>query len=108
MTSVFKFLFRVLGYACIAIAIVAGISDASSSIALSQVELQPLGKLLFDLFPDSFPILQPAIERHIHPALWDPGILTVLTWPVWAFFAPLGLLFLWIGARSRRQTVQFA
>ena len=84
MISIVKFVFRLMGLAFLAIAIIAGISDASTSIAQSQVQLQPLGQLLFGLFPDTFPILQPAIERHVHPALWDPVLLTLMTWPVWA------------------------
>lgn len=108
MISVLKFLFRLLGYACLAIAIIAGISDASTSIAQSQVQLVPLGQVLYDFFPDTFPILQPAIERHVHPFLWDPVVLTLLVWPVWAVFAPLGLIFLWLGARRRRRQVLFA
>lgn len=108
MFSVLKFIFRLTGLALLAVAIIAGISDASTSIAQSQVQLQPLGQLLFNLFPDTFPILQPAIERHIHPALWDPVLLTLMTWPVWAVFAPVGLLFLWLGARRQRYQTQFA
>ncbi|WP_305987654.1 hypothetical protein [Roseibium sp. MMSF_3544] len=72
------------------------------------MRLEPLGQFLFELFPDTFPILQPAIERHIHPALWDPVLLTAMTWPVWAVFAPLGLMFLWMGARRRQHQPQFA
>lgn len=108
MISVLKFLFRLFGMGLLAVAIISGISDASTSIAQSQVQLQPLGQLLFNTFPDTFPILQPAIERHVHPALWDPVLLTLMTWPVWAVFAPLGLAFLWLGARRRRQVPQFA
>ncbi|MET1413572.1 hypothetical protein ABVF61_14965 [Roseibium sp. HPY-6] len=108
MISVFKFIFRLAGLGLLAVAIIAGISDASTSIAQSQTQLQPLGQLLFSLFPDTFPILQPAIERHVHPALWDPVLLTLMTWPVWAVFAPLGLAFLWLGARRRGYQPQFA
>ncbi|MCX2724212.1 hypothetical protein [Roseibium salinum] len=89
-------------------AIIAGISDASTSIAQSQVLLAPLGQVWFDLSPDTLNLAQAVIQRHIHPALWDPALQTVLTWPVWAVFAPLGLLFLWLGASRRRQRAQFA
>lgn len=108
MISIVKFVFRLMGLAFLAIAIIAAISDASTSIAQSQLQLQPLGQLLFGLFPDTFPILQPAIERHVHPALWDPVLLTLMTWPVWAVAAPLGLGFLWMGARRGRIQPQFA
>ena len=108
MISVLKFLFRMLGYAFLAVAIIAGISDASSSIALSQISMAPLGQVWFGLSPETLNLSQAIVQRYLHPALWDPGIQTLLTWPVWAVFAPLGLLFLWLGARRRRQLVQFA
>lgn len=31
---------------------------------------------------DSLLLLQPAVERHITPAIWDPGIQTLLEWPL--------------------------
>ncbi|WP_269583940.1 hypothetical protein [Roseibium sp. Sym1] len=103
-----KFIFRVLGYGLLAVAIIAGISDASSSIALSRVHLAPLGQVWFDLSPESLNLAQAVVQRYLHPGLWDPAIQTMLTWPVWAVFAPLGLVFLWLGAKRRRQRVQFA
>jgi hypothetical protein len=108
MFGVLKFIFRVLGYGLLAVAIIAGISDASSSIALSQVHLAPLGQVWFDLSPESLNLAQAVVQRYLHPGLWDPAIQTMLTWPVWAVFAPLGLVFLWLGAKRRRQRVQFA
>jgi hypothetical protein len=108
MIGVFKFLFRFLGYGLLAVAIIAGISDASSSIALSEVRMAPLGKVWFDLSPESLNLAQAVVQRHIHPALWDPAIQEILTWPVWAVFAPLGLLLLWLGSPRRRRRAQYA
>jgi len=108
MFSVLKFILRILGYGLLAVAIIAGISDASSSIALSKIHLAPLGQVWFDLSPETLNLAQAVIQRYVHPALWDPVLQTVLTWPVWAVFAPLGLALLWIGAQRRRRRVQFA
>jgi len=108
MISVFRFLFRFLGYGFLALAIIAGISDASSSIALSELHMAPLGRVWFDLSPETLNLAQAVVQRHIHPSLWDPAIQEVLTWPVWAVFAPLGLLLLWLGAPKRRRQAQFA
>ncbi len=108
MISVLKFLFRVLGYGCLAVAIIAGISDASSSIAQSRISLAPLGQVWFDLAPDTLNLTQAVVQRYVHPGLWDPGIQTVLTWPVWVVFSAIGLLLLWLGAKRRRQKVQYA
>ncbi|GAA0779965.1 hypothetical protein GCM10009077_24220 [Roseibium denhamense] len=68
----------------------------------------PLGQVWFTHSPDTLNLVQAAIQRHVHPGLWDPGIQTVLTWPVWAVFAPLGLLLLWMGAKRSRQRPSFA
>ena len=62
-----------------------------------------LGELAFKLFPQSFPILQPAIERHISPALWDPWVLTLLLWPAWAVFLVPGAVLLVLFRRRRRR-----
>ncbi|WP_428641682.1 hypothetical protein [Roseibium sp.] len=108
MISVLKFLFRVLGYGLLALAIIAGISDASISIAQSQVHLVPLGQVWFDLSPETLNLSQAVVQRYVHPALWDPVLQTLLAWPVWAVLGPFGLLFLFLGARRRRQQVLYA
>ncbi|KZM48345.1 hypothetical protein [Labrenzia sp. OB1] len=104
MISVLKFLFRLLGYGFLAVAIVAGISDASSSIAQSQVYLAPLGHVWSNLSPYTLELVGSSVQ----PGLWDVAQRTVLVWPVWAVLAPLGMLLLWLGAKRRRQLAQFA
>ena len=61
-----------------------------------------LGQLWYDLHPASLQLLQPAIQRHIHPALWDGIIQPLLLW--WAFpvLIVLGLLLLLLCRRRRR------
>lgn len=51
--------------------------------------------------PDSLLGLQSAIERHLSPLLWDPGMQTLLQGPVFAETLGLGLLF-WLLRRRRR------
>ncbi|ASP35905.1 hypothetical protein CHH27_23845 [Labrenzia sp. VG12] len=108
MFSVLKFLFRLLGYGLLAVAIIAGISDASSSIALSQFHLAPLGQVWFDVSPETLALAQETLRQYVDPALWTPELRTDLTWPVWAVFAPVGLVLLFVGSKRRRQRVQYA
>ena len=55
-----------------------------------------VGEHWFALHPTSLQLLQPAIERHLTPFLWDPVMLTILTLPAAPLFvglaAALGVL----------------
>jgi hypothetical protein len=53
-----------------------------------------LGQLWFDLSPGSLNLVQAVVQRYIHPALWEPGITSVLF--LWAspFLLVLGMLLL--------------
>ena len=42
------------------------------------------------------------VQRYIHPALWDPRIVTVLLWPAGLVFGIPGLLLLLLVRRPRR------
>lgn len=108
MFSLVRFVFRVIGFVALAAAILAGISDGSMSIAQSRFVATPLGQIWFDLSPDTLNLSQAVVQRYVHPSVWDPAVLQVLTWPAWAVFAGLGLVFLWIGARRQRRSLRFA
>jgi hypothetical protein len=47
----------------------------------AESRLRALGEWWFRLHPGSLQLAQPAIERHVSPALWDPVILTALEAP---------------------------
>lgn len=108
MFGIIKFIFRVVGFLALAAAILTGISDASRSIAESQFVATPLGQIWFDLAPASLNLSQAVIQRYVHPSVWDPAVLTALTWPAWAVFAGVGLFFLWAGARRQKRRMRFA
>jgi len=65
--------------------------------------LTRVGEVWFYLHPDSLQIAQPAIERHLWPALWDPVLLTILLMPASLLLAILGVLFLLLFRRRRRR-----
>jgi len=63
-----------------------------------------LGQLWFDFSPGSLNLAQAVIQRYVHPALWDPVIVTVLLWWASAVLIVLGLLILWLfRPRERRR-----
>jgi hypothetical protein len=94
-----RFLARAIGLVLIAASFVGLVIDATRSIANGAVQFTPLGELAFQLFPRSFPILEPAVTRHIHPWLWDPVLLNLLLLPAAAIGFVLGVLLLWLGQK---------
>ncbi|HEV2557202.1 MAG TPA: hypothetical protein VGU45_01110 [Microvirga sp.] len=94
-----RFLLRVLGLCLLAAGFVGLVIDATKSIVNSQVMLTPLGELAFLLFPRQFPILEPAVTRHVHPFLWDPILLNFFLLPAAVVGFVLGAVLLWLGQK---------
>ncbi len=87
-------MFRVLAILFFLLALAALAIDLYSSLSADGViHLAALGEWWAWIHRDSLLVLQPAIERHLSPVLWDPGIQTVLEWPAVADLAGLGAIF---------------
>ena len=67
----------------------------------------PFGQVWFDLHKDSLLLIQPALERHVSPVLWDPVMTTILEAPAWLVFAVPGVLLLTLGSLRRRSRMRF-
>jgi len=87
-----RLLSRFLGFGLLASAFAALVIDGTRSIAAGEVMTTPLGAVAFALFPTKFPLLQPAVERHLHPWLWDPALINLLLAPASALLGGLGSL----------------
>lgn len=98
-----RFFIRLLGYLAVASGFVALVIDGARSIANSSLQFTPLGEILLILLPTRYPLLQPAIERNLHPLLWDPMLLSLMRSPVALVALVLGFLLLWLGARPAPQ-----
>lgn len=96
-----RFLVRMLGYLLVAGGFIALLTDGARSIANSVLRFTPLGETLLTLVGERFRLLQPAIERNLHPMLWDPVLINVLQLPTAAAGLLLGLLLLWLGAARK-------
>ena len=59
-----------------------------------------VGRLWFEIDSDSLQLLQPAIERHVDPALWSNLILPFLETPSFIVFALIGVILAY-GFRKR-------
>ena len=92
---------RLVGLVFLSLGIVVLIADLLRDGA-QGFRLTALGEWWFWLHPESLQLLQPAIERHLSPALWDPGIQTLLEWPLAAELLALAAL-CFIAAAIRRR-----
>lgn len=98
---------RILGVWLLLVAMVALMIDGTKSLASGEGQwiVTPLGEHWFNLHASSLNMAQAAIERYVHPLLWDPGIISLLQVPTWILFSVLGLIFYWLGRRRRQLDV---
>ena len=95
-------MFRFLGLVFFALAFAVLLADVAGALFEDRAfRLSALGEWWFWVHQDSLQLLQPAIERHLSPALWDPGVQTLLEWPLAPELAVLGVVFYLIGRRPR-------
>ena len=73
---------RILGLTALAVLA----SDVLGWLSEGRFRLSALGEWWFWLHRDSLQVLQPAVERHVESwlpfTIWDPGIQTLLEWPL--------------------------
>ena len=92
---------RILSGLALVVAFVAALYDGALSIAQERLVMTPLGQAWYSQHVKSLNLTQVVLERHLWPPLWDPGMVTILQWPVWMAFAGLAIV-LGIVARIAR------
>ena len=87
---------RIIGWLLIlaAIAVVGG--DISGWFDTGTYRMRAAGEIWFRFDVDSLNAAQAGIQRYLLPELWDPVIVTVLTWPGWAVLGVPGIVLLWL------------
>ncbi len=100
MTRVIKSLFRMLAFLLLAAGFVAAVMDGARSLANSTLDYARVGATALRLFGERFNQLQPAVERNLHPLLWDPVLITFLMLPTSLVLLALGLVVYRLGRRS--------
>ena len=94
---------------------IVGLLFAAAGVMLAGIEMArsfqtgkwvkiPLGKLWYDLSPGSLRLIQSLVQRYLAPQVWEPGIVTVLTWPAWAVLGGLGALLLVLAGLIARRS----
>ena len=95
---------RAVGWLLILAALAAAVRDAFAWLDTGQWASVLFGQVWFDLHKDSLLLLQPALERHVSPFLWDPVMTTILEAPAWVVFGLPGVVLLLLGhLRGRRR-----
>jgi len=102
-----RFIFRFLGFLILAGGFIALIYDGTKSIAGKSFVFTPVGQIWNNVHANSLLLLQPALERHVSPFLWDPVMLTILTAPAWLVLGILGGILMLIG-RKRRPLIGYS
>lgn len=97
-------IFRWFGWLFLTLAAVLLGAEIYAWLQSGTFQLNALGAWWFWLDKDSLQVLQPAVERHISPAIWDPGVQTLLEWPAVIEAAVLGAIFLALGTLLFRRT----
>jgi hypothetical protein len=101
-----RLLFRFFGYWLLAGALIAAIIDAARSIAASALVTTAFGQHFQQLAPALLQRLEFGVSNNLGaPWLWDAVFVNILSWPTFAVFAILALIFLIIGRRKRAPVV---
>ena len=94
---------RVLAWLFILLALMAAGAEFVRSLEAGSWQPLALGYLWFSVDPGSLNLVQAVVQRHLHPAIWDPGMAWVLRWPAWLFFGLIGGLLMLLVRRRRRR-----
>ncbi len=100
------FLLRWIGGWSLLVAIIALVNDVTHSYQSgAKLVFASLGKDWSALSPATLNALQAGVERLVHPALWDPVLMSVLKTPAFAVFGVLGLVLYGFGLYRRRVNI---
>tara|TARA_R110002167_G_scaffold150687_3_gene344455 strand:- start:51 stop:368 length:318 start_codon:yes stop_codon:yes gene_type:complete len=93
---------RIVAWILLALALMALGAEIVRSLEAGAWEILALGPLWYAIDPAGLNVTQAVIQRYLLTELWDPVIVTLLTWPAWVVFAVPGLLLLALFRRRRQ------
>jgi hypothetical protein len=103
-----RFVFRFFGLLLLAAGFIFLVYDGTRSIADQTLNITSVGYVWSNIHQNSLLLLQPAIERHVTPWLWQ-GVIQpyVLEQPVALVLGILGALLILLG-RKRKPLIGYA
>jgi beta-lactamase regulating signal transducer with metallopeptidase domain len=97
-----RFLLRTLGLLFLAAAFIFLVYDGTRSIAANVLLYSKADEIWSLVHQASLQQLQPSIEKHAPPWLWDPVVTTVLDAPAVVVFGIIGAILILLGRRKKR------
>jgi hypothetical protein len=102
-----RFLLRVLGFLFVAAAFFFLVVDGTQWIANGKFSFTSVGYIWAQVNQSSLLKLQPAIQQHVPPWLWDAIKQFFFDAPLWAVLTVIGAILMLIG-RKRRPPIGYA
>ncbi len=99
----FRALMRMASVVFLAAALISGVLDLTRSIADSTLVLTPFSADWARYFPASMEAARRVVMENLHPLVWDPVLITLMSAPSWAVFCALWLIFAVAGRTRRRR-----
>jgi hypothetical protein len=96
-----RFVLRVLGFLFIAAAFFFLVVDGTQWIANGKYSITSVRYIWEQVNQSSLLMLQPAIEHHVPPWLWDVIKRFFFEAPVWAVLTVVGAILMLIGRKKR-------
>ena len=82
---------RTIGWGLIIIALAALGYEALLALESGSWRMIAAGELWYGLHRGSLNLAQAITQRYLHPALWDPIIQGLLSWPAWSLLGAPGV-----------------
>ncbi len=94
---------RILGWLLLVLTCLAGGAEIVASLESGAWQPLALGQVWYDLDRGSLNLMQAVVQRHLHPTIWDPGIIELLQWPAWLVSLIPAVFLLLLCRRKRRR-----
>ena len=98
-------LLRFLAGTVLLVAVILAVNDATRSLAANRAIAMSVHEHWSNLSPATLGAAQGAVQRYVHPAVWNAGMLKVLQLPAWGLLGLLGLVLAYAGRRRRRVNI---